>query len=70
MSKRRFNVVSTLLLAVGFVATAAGSVWTILTPVGTGVNFGAAFLYEGGMLVGVIGLVMVMISVISSRREE
>ena len=55
-------------LLIGFLATVGGSIWTILSPIGGGVNFGAGFLYEGGMLVGLVGSVLTIIGLFTLRR--
>lgn len=54
-------------LILGFLATAGGSIWTILSPIGGGVNFAAGFLYEGGMVVGLIGSVLTIIGLFALR---
>ena len=69
-SIKRQSLISLLLLGAGFVLTAAGSIWVILTPVGAGVNYGAAVVYFGGMLVGVVGLVCSLIAFSVLRRKE
>jgi len=55
-------------LIVGFFATVAGSIWTILSPIGGGVNFGAGLLYEGGMLAGLVGSVLTIVGLVGLRR--
>ncbi|OII25045.1 hypothetical protein BIV01_11820 [Curtobacterium sp. MCBA15_013] len=57
-----------VVLGIGFVATAVGSVWVILSPIGGGVNFGAAAVYFGGMLCGVVGLVLGIAGLVALRR--
>lgn len=57
-----------ILLTIGFLATAGGSIWVILTPLGEGINFGAAFVYQGGMVVGVVGLVA--LAYVALRRRS
>lgn len=62
-------VAAIVLLAVGFVATAIGSVWTILSPPGGGVNFAAGLIYNGGMLVGLAGLGFGVAAAVTARRR-
>jgi hypothetical protein len=57
---------STLIL--GFVCTAAGTVWTACTPAGTGVNFGAAGVLMLGLLIGVIGVTLGCVALLGLRR--
>ena len=65
---RRLVTTGVVVLGIGFVATAAGSVWVILSPIGGGVNFGAAAVYLGGMLCGVVGLVLGIAGLVALRR--
>ncbi len=53
---RSLVIAAIVILSVGFLMTAAGSIWTILTPTGTGVNFPAGAMYMGGMTVGLVGV--------------
>lgn len=55
---RSIVTLAIVFLGLGFLLTAGGSVWTILTPDGTGVNFAAGFMYMGGMAVGVVGIAL------------
>lgn len=57
-------------LLLGFFATAGGSIWTILSPVGGGVNFGAGLLYEGGMLAGLVGAVLTIAGLSELHRAD
>lgn len=67
---RGLVVTALVVLGAGFVFTAVGSVWTVLTPIGTGVNFPAGLLYVLGMLVGVAGLVLATAAVITVARAS
>lgn len=55
---RSIVTLAIVFLGLGFLLTAGGSVWTIFTPDGTGVNFAAGFMYMGGMAVGVVGIAL------------
>lgn len=66
----RLLKIGSIILALGFLATAGGSIWTILSPIGGGVNFGAGLLYEGGMLVGVVGLALTIAGLIAAKRSS
>lgn len=50
--------VAIVMLAAGFVLTAGGSLWVVLTPLGTGVDFPAGLLYLLGLAVGILGLAL------------
>lgn len=65
---RGLVVSSIVLLGVGFVFTAVGSVWSITTPEGTGVNFPAGAMYMVGMAVGVLGLTLGVVAIVSVNR--
>jgi len=65
---RGLVVAALVVLGTGFVLTAVGSVWTALTPIGTGVNFPAGLLYVLGMLVGVAGLGLATAAVVTVAR--
>jgi hypothetical protein len=56
-----------VVLIVSLVAVAIGSVWTVLTPDGTGVNFPAGLLYFVGLLAGLVGVVLGIVSLVSLR---
>jgi hypothetical protein len=56
-----------IVLIVSLVAVAIGSVWTVLTPDGTGVNFPAGLLYLAGLLVGLVGVVLGIVSLVNFR---
>jgi len=60
--------VGSIILGLGFLATAGGSIWTILSPIDGGVNFGAGALYEGGMLLGIVGLVLTISGLFTARK--
>lgn len=55
---RSIVTLAVVFLGLGFLLTAGGSVWTILTPDGTGVNFAAGLMYMSGMAVGVVGIAL------------
>ncbi len=55
-------------LGLGFLLTAGGSVWTIPTPDGTGVNFAAGFTYMGAMAVGVVGIALGVAALVTVAR--
>jgi len=55
-------------LIIGFIGTAAGTVWTAFTPVGTGVNFGAGVVLVLGLLVGVVGVILGCVALLGFRR--
>lgn len=57
-------------LILGFLATVGGSIWTILSPIDGGVNFGAGLLYEGGMLVGLLGTALTVIGLVGLHRAR
>lgn len=57
-----------ILLACGFIATAVGSIWTNLSPVGGGVNFAAGLLYLGGLSAGAVGLGFGVAAFVVTRR--
>jgi len=67
---RGLVVAALVVTGAGFVLTAVGSVWTILTPIGTGVNFPAGLLYVLGMLVGVTGLGLATAAVVTVLRAS
>ena len=67
---RGLVVAALVVLGTGFVLTAVGSVWTALTPIGTGVNFPAGLLYTLGMLVGVAGLGLATAAVVTVVRAS
>lgn len=56
------------LLGVGFILTAVGSIFTDLTPEGTGVNFPAGLASVGGMGIGALGLAFGIVALIQLRR--
>jgi len=63
-------IISLLLLIISLVATIAGSIWTILSPIDGGVNFAAGFLYMGGMLLSVVSIVLGIVSFVSLTRKD
>lgn len=65
---RSIVTLAVVFLGLGFLLTAAGSVWTILTPDGTGVNFAAGFMYMGGMVVGVAGVAVGIAALVAVAR--
>lgn len=68
-SREKLLRVGLTLLGIGFVATAGGSVWTILSPIGGGVNFLAVVIYQGGMLLGLVGLVISIVGLFYRERD-
>lgn len=62
--------VGSIILSAGFLATVGGSIWTILSPIGGGVNFGAGALYEGGILIGFVGLVVTISGLFIARSAS
>lgn len=65
---RSIVTLAIVFLGLGFLLTAGGSVWTILTPEGTGVNFAAGFMYMGGMAVGVVGIALGIAALVTVAR--
>ncbi|MBF4607469.1 hypothetical protein [Curtobacterium sp. VKM Ac-1393] len=65
---RSIVTLAIVFLELGFLLTAGGSVWTILTPDGTGVNFAAGFMYMGGMVVGVAGVAVGIAALVAVAR--
>ncbi len=61
-------IAAIIVLSAGFLLTAGGSIWTILTPTGTGVNFPAGAMYMGGMVVGIVGVFLGISAAISVGR--
>ena len=65
---RSIVTLAVVFLGLGFLLTAGGSVWTILTPDGTGVNFAAGFMYMGGMVVGIAGIALGVAALVAVAR--
>jgi hypothetical protein len=65
---RSIVTLAIVFLGLGFLLTAGGSVWTILTPDGTGVNFAAGLMYMGGMAVGVVGIALGIAALVTVAR--
>ena len=65
---RSIVTLAIVFLGLGFLLTAGGSVWTILTPDGTGVNFAAGFMYRGGMVVGIAGIALGVAALVAVAR--
>lgn len=65
---RSIVTLAIVFLGLGFLLTAGGSVWTILTPDGTGVNFAAGLMYLGGMAVGVVGIALGIAALVTVAR--
>lgn len=60
---------STILLAAGLIATFIGGYW-LINSTDSSFPFGAAFLFFGGMIVGLIGLAFGVISLVTHRRSR
>lgn len=58
-----------ILLIIGFITSVIGSWWTIVSPIGGGVNFAAGAIHWLGMTVGVIGIAMAIVGLVSSRHK-
>lgn len=66
---RKLETVSTILLAVGFLATAVGAFLFANTPSSDGFPFGAAFLIFGGITFGALGLLGLATRLAFSRNH-